>query len=87
MAGQTIVGSKPQTQTLSVGKHSQAIASKHEDLINPSRKITPDDVLYLRDYTIAAAVISADKGVFGTHLQFQASDITNIGMSDDGATV
>lgn len=64
--------------------------STHEPLpgaINPSRQITQDDVLYLRDYTIAAAVISADKGVFGTHLQFKASDISNIGMSDDGSTV
>jgi hypothetical protein len=47
--------------------------------INPGRSITPEDQRYLQNYEITAAVIGADKKVFGTYLQFKALDITNIG--------
>lgn len=52
-------------------------------VINPSRNITKDDVAYLRDYTLAAQVISWDSGVFNTPLQVTAGDITNICITGD----
>ena len=52
-------------------------------LINPSRSITKEDETYLRDYTLAAEVISWDESLFNTPLQVTAGDITNIAIAGD----
>ena len=74
MTTQTFVDDKPQ---------SQASAPHQTGVINPSRSITPEDELHLRDYTLAAQVISWDSGTFGTSLQVTAADITNIAIAGD----
>ena len=62
-----------------------AIASTQErsSVINPSRSITAEDETYLRDYALAAAVISWDECTYGTAEQITAADITNIALADD----
>lgn len=52
-------------------------------IINPSRQITKEDELYLRDYTLAAAVISWDRGTYNTPAQVAPAQITNIALSGD----
>lgn len=52
-------------------------------LINPSRSITAEDEVYLRNYALAAAVISWDKCTYGTPEQVTAVDITNIAIAGD----
>lgn len=52
-------------------------------IINPSRDITADDELYLRNYTLAAAVISWDEGTYNTEEQVRPEEITNIGFASD----
>lgn len=62
----------------------QVSAAEHQlGLINPSRCITAQDEVFLRDYTLAASVISWDSGTFGTSLQVTAGDITNIAIAGD----
>jgi len=78
----TSVNSKP--QVTSARNQSKAIAPKHQHgIINPSRDITSDDEAYLRDYTLAAAIISWDEGTYGTSVQVTAADITNIALAED----
>lgn len=61
-----------------------AIASTQESsVINPSRSITAEDEIYLRDYALAAFVISWDKCTYGTPEQVTAADITNIALAGD----
>lgn len=52
-------------------------------VINPSRSITKDDEAYLRDYKIAAAVISWDESTYGTPHEVTPGDITDIAIADD----
>jgi hypothetical protein len=52
-------------------------------IINPSRDITTDDELYLRNYTLAAAVISWDEGTYNTEGRVRPEEITNIGFASD----
>lgn len=52
-------------------------------VINPSRSITKDDEAYLRDYALAAAVISWDESTYGTPLEVTPGDITGIAIADD----
>ncbi len=66
---------KPQTQS--------SAPNPQPGVINPSRSITQEDEAYLRNYTLAAEVISWDEGVFGTPLQVTAADITNICIAGD----
>lgn len=75
MTTQTIVNSNSQTQS--------SASNPQPGVINPSRSITSDDEAYLRDYTLAAEIISWDSGVFGTPLQVTAADITNICIAGD----
>jgi hypothetical protein len=78
----TSVNSKP--QFTSAWNQSKAIAPKHQpNVISSSRSITEEDEVYLRDYTIAAAIISWDEGTYGTSVQVTAADITNIALADD----
>ncbi len=61
-----------------------AVAStQYRSVINPSRSITTEDEAYLRDYALAAAVISWDKCTYGTPEQLTAADITNIALAGD----
>lgn len=84
MATHTIVNSKLQAQTPQVwDKPSENTPSLSPGVINPSRSITQDDEAHLRDYTLAAQVISWDEGVFETSLQVTAADITNIAINGD----
>lgn len=55
----------------------------HSSIINPSRSITKEDELYLRDYTLAAAVISWDRGTYNTSEQVTPAQITNIALTGD----
>lgn len=55
----------------------------HSSIINPSRDITADDELYLRNYTLAAAVISWDRGTYNTPAQVTPAQITNIALTGD----
>lgn len=52
-------------------------------VINPSRSITQDDEAYLRDYKIAAAVISWDESTYGTPFEVTAGEITSIAIAGD----
>ncbi|KJH69603.1 hypothetical protein [Aliterella atlantica] len=52
-------------------------------IINPSRDITTDDELYLRDYALAAAVISWDRGTYNTPAKITPAQITNIALTGD----
>lgn len=52
-------------------------------IINPSRNITTDDELYLRNYKLAAAVISWDRGTYNTPAQVTPAQITNIALTGD----
>ncbi|KJH69504.1 hypothetical protein [Aliterella atlantica] len=52
-------------------------------IINPSRQITEEDELYLRNYTLAAAVISWDRGTYNTPAQLTPAQITNIALTGD----
>lgn len=52
-------------------------------VINPSRSITKDDEAYLRNYTLAAAVISWDESTYGTPLEVMPGDITSIAIAND----
>ena len=52
-------------------------------IINPSRSITKDDEAYLRDYALAAKVISWDESTSGTPFEVMPGDITNIAIADD----
>ena len=52
-------------------------------IINPSRSITKDDEAYLRDYALAAAVVSWDESTYGTPFEVMPGDITNIAITDD----
>ena len=61
----------------------QAVAQYQADSINPSRSITAEDEAYLRDYALAAFVISWDECTYGTPEQVTAADITNIAISED----
>ncbi|KJH69752.1 hypothetical protein [Aliterella atlantica] len=54
-----------------------------QGIINPSRQITKEDELYLRDYTLAAAVISWDRGTYNTPQQVTPVQITNIALTGD----
>jgi hypothetical protein len=72
---------KPKLQVGSF--QSQAIAQYQSGSINPSRSITPDDEIHLRDYALAAAVISWDECTYGTPEQVTAADITNIALAGD----
>lgn len=60
-----------------------SLSNPQPGVINPSHCITQEDKAYLRDYTLAAQVISWDEGVFGTPLQVTAADITNICITGD----
>lgn len=75
MTTQTIVNSNEIAQS--------SASNPQPGVINPSRSITYEDEAYLRDYTLAAQVISWDEGVFGTPLQVTAADITNICIAGD----
>lgn len=52
-------------------------------VINPSRSITKDDEAYLRDYALAALVISWDESTSGTPFEVMPGDITSIAIADD----
>jgi len=79
-----IVDSKPQVQLLSVRERShEAVAQYQADSINPSRSITAEDEAYLRDYALAAQVISWDECTYDTPEQVTAADITNIALAGD----
>lgn len=52
-------------------------------VINPSRSITKDDEAYLRNYALAAAVVSWDESTYGTPLEVAPGEITNIAIADD----
>lgn len=66
---------KPQAQA--------SLSNPQPCVINPSRSITQEDEAYLRDYTLAAEVLSWDEGVLNTSLQVTAADITNICLAGD----
>lgn len=55
----------------------------HSSIINPSRNITTDDELYLRNYKLAAAVISWNRGTYNTPEQVAPAQITNIALTGD----
>lgn len=79
-----IVDSKPQVQLLSVRERShEAVAQYQADSINPSRSITAEDEAYLRDYALAATVLSWDECTYGTPEEVTAADITNIALAGD----
>lgn len=61
----------------------QAVAQYQADSINPSRSITAEDEAYLRDYALAAQVISWDECTYDTPEQLTAADITNIALAGD----
>ncbi len=84
MTAQTFASSLPQVQALSVWEqlHPDALEPQ-PNIINPSRSITPDDETYLRDYALAAFVISWDECTYGTPEQVTAADITNIAIFED----
>ena len=63
--------------------HYQAVAEPQVGVINPSRSITAEDEVHLRDYALAAAVISWDECTYGTAEQVTAADITNIALAGD----
>lgn len=69
--------SQEQQQTLAL------TSTQYRSVINPSRSITAEDESYLRDYALAAAVISWDKCTYGTPEQVTAADITNIALAGD----
>lgn len=78
MPAQTFVGSLPQVQTLPIWQQFHFSAPEPQaGIINPSRSITTEDELYLRNYALAAAVISWDECTGGTPSQLTAADITN----------
>lgn len=80
----TLTSVNSQPQVTPAWNQSSAIAPKHQpNVINPNRNIIEEDEAYLRDYTLAAAVISWDEGTYGTSLQVTATDITNIALADD----
>lgn len=84
MTAQTIVASLPQSQSLLVQQRSYKVAAKPQvSLINPSRSITAKDEAYLRDYALAAAILSWDECTYGTPEQITAADITNIALAGD----
>ena len=66
-----------QQQTLGIA------STQKGSVINPSRSITPDDEIYLRDYALAATVLSWDECTYGTASQLTAADITNIALAGD----
>ena len=72
---------KPKLQVGSFQFH--AVAQYQADPINPSRSITPEDEIYLRDYALAAFVLSWDECTYGTPEQLTAADITNIAIAGD----
>jgi hypothetical protein len=59
------------------------ITQTQSGIINPSRQITKEDELYLRNYTIAAAIISWDRGTYNTSEQVTPAQITNIALTGD----
>lgn len=59
------------------------ITQTQSGIINPSREITKEDELYLRNYTLAAAVISWDRGTYNTPEQVTPAQITNIALTGD----
>lgn len=82
----TSVKLAPQTQTKTSQKWDKLNLSAPKDqsnIINPSRNITADDEFYLRDCTIAAAVISWDLGIYDSAAMVKPSDITNIAITSD----
>ena len=58
-------------------------STQESSVINPSRSITAEDEVYLRDYALAAFVLSWDECTYGTPEQLTAADITNIAISED----
>lgn len=59
MPAQTFVSLLPQVQALPVWQQFHPNPPESQpDIINPSRSIIPEDEIYLRDYALAAAVIS-----------------------------
>jgi hypothetical protein len=70
---------------LTCSQHQSQVSAPNPQpgVINPSRSITSEDEVYLRNYTLAAEVISWDSGVFNTSLQVTAADITNICIAGD----
>ena len=72
------------TRTSQEQQPTLALTSTQESsVINPSRSITPEDETYLRDYALAATVLSWDECTYGTAEQLTAADITNIAISED----
>ena len=69
--------SQEQQQTLALA------STQDRSAINPSRSITLDDEIYLRDYALAAAILSWDKCTYGLPEQVTAADITNIAIAGD----
>lgn len=72
------------SKTWTSQQQTLALASTQErSLINPSRRITTEDEVYLRDYALAAAVISWDECTYNSLEQVTAADITNIAIAGD----
>lgn len=61
----------------------QTVAQPQVGVVNPSRSITLEDETYLRNYALAAQVISWDECTYGTPEQVTAADITNIALVGD----
>lgn len=62
---------------------NKSLEQSQYGIINPSRQITQEDELYLRNYTLAAAVISWDRGTYNTPAQVTPAQITNIALTGD----
>lgn len=84
MTAQTFASSLPQVQALPVWEQLHpSTLEPQPNIINPSRSITAEDEAYLRDYALAAQVISWDKCTYGLPEQLTAADITNIAIAGD----
>lgn len=84
MAVQIFVGSLPQIQALPVWQQFYlGVPDPQLGIINPSSSIILNDEVYLRDYTLAAAILSWDEGTYSSSEQLTAADITNIAITSD----
>lgn len=67
MPAQIFVCSLPQVEALPVGQQFHSIAPEPQSgIINPSRSITTEDEVYLRNYALAAFVLSWDECTYST---------------------
>lgn len=73
-------------QVSQISENYGVITTEYQpEMINPSRSINKCDELYLRNYKLAALVISWDLAVCDTAARVTPEDITNIAL--DGDTV